>query len=421
MSEPTKDNSVKRAKLLTTLSSCCGVTGETAMTDSAIILLFASSLGASNTGALFSTSALPLFNGLAVIPMALIAPFLGVRRLALTACMISATGYIIAGCAPWLGGASTIIWGVTCAALVQSGFVAGWFPLLNSFLNAQDRIPFLGRMRFCHQLCATLFVLASGWFMGAAPSVGRIQAVVLTSAVIFCGRLAFILGVPNFQMDSSGGNGPVSSFQCLRRIAANSEIRRFAWFQCLFNLGSFAIIPVSIMHLKRLCLPDDRIVYVSGASFIGMMLGYWFVHNLVKRSSPRRITALFALGSLPATVLFFLLDGTPGPALCVLLSLSLMCVSFAVAAFSVVSSALMMQFSQNENAAMTMAFCNAFYYSSAGGSRLLVSWLAGTAWLASPHGLPTGFSWLFLGFAVFAALSACLASRMIPHSPRGET
>lgn len=63
---------------------------------------------------------------------------------------------------------------------------------------------------------------------------------------------------------------------------------------------------------------------------------------------------------------------------------------------------------------MTMAFCNAFYYGSAGGTRLLASWLAGSVWIAAPHGLPTGFSWLYLAFAVFAVLAACLAIKMIP-------
>ena len=87
---------VQRAEFLTTAASCCGVTGETVLTDSAIIMLYASSLGAGNTGVLFSTSVLPLFNGLAVIPMAGIAPKIGVKKLTLTASAISAIGYLIA-------------------------------------------------------------------------------------------------------------------------------------------------------------------------------------------------------------------------------------------------------------------------------------------------------------------------------------
>ena len=415
MSELIKENSrTKKAKLLTTLSSCCGVTGETVLTDSAIILLYASSLGAGNTGALFSTSVLPLFNGLAVIPMACIASRLGVRRLTLAACFISAIGYIIAGCAPWLGGAKVIMWGVSCAAMVQAGFVAGWFPLLNSFLAPDDRVSFLGRMRFFHQLCATLFVLVSGWFMGKNPDAAHIQAVVLTAAVIFCGRFAFILATPYFPLSDSQKTAADSSWRSLCTTAANPRIRRFALYQSLFNLASFAVIPVSLVHLKNLRLPDNIIVYISGVSFIGMMLGYWFVRNLVEKCSARRITAWLAMVCLPATLSFFLINKAPSPLLCVWLAASLMCVSFAVAAFSVVSSAIMMQFSQQENASMTMAFCNAFYYGSAGGTRLLASWLAGSVWMAAPHGLPTGFSWLYLAFAVFAVLAACLATKMIP-------
>ena len=56
---------------LATLSSCCGVTGETVLADSAVIMIFAAALGASDMLSLISTSMLPFFNGLLILPGAL--------------------------------------------------------------------------------------------------------------------------------------------------------------------------------------------------------------------------------------------------------------------------------------------------------------------------------------------------------------
>ena len=56
-----ENHAVRRAETLTIAASCCGVTGETVLTDSAIIMLYLAALGAGNAGSLISTSVLPLF------------------------------------------------------------------------------------------------------------------------------------------------------------------------------------------------------------------------------------------------------------------------------------------------------------------------------------------------------------------------
>ena len=369
--------SVRRAEFLTTAASCCGVTGETVLTDSAIILLYATSLGAGNSGALFSTSLLPLFNGLAVIPMAGIAEKIGIRKLTLTACAISAIGYFLAAFAPFLGGAETVFLGISCAALVQAGFIAGWFPLLNSFLLPERRVSFLGKMRFLHQLCATLFVLLSSRFLGKDPSTFQLQMTVLAATVIFCGRFFCILAVPEFPMQT--GNASGSWFGNLKKAAGNSRLRKFSLYQCLFNLGSFGMLPLSLIYLKHLCVPENIIVFISGLSFIGMMLGYWGI-KYADKFSFRKITCGLGILCLPTAIGFFCLRQTPGTAEYILIALSLMGTSFAVAAFSVISSAVMMNCVPPDNAPMNMAFANAFYYGSAGLSRLILSWITGMFW-----------------------------------------
>ncbi|MBE6405353.1 MAG: MFS transporter [Lentisphaerae bacterium] len=405
-----QSSDVRRAEILTTASSCCGVTGETVLTDSAIILLYASSMGAGNTGALFSTSVLPLFNGLAVIPMAGLAPRIGVRKLTLAACAISAIGYLIAGLAPFFGGADTILWGVSCAALVQAGFIAGWFPLLNSFIQPENRVSFLGRMRFFHQLSAAVFIFLAGLYLGSDPGAGKLQTVVLTAAIIFCGRFFCIIAVPHFPLEQRKTSG--SWRENLKQAAANPVLRKFSLFQCLFNFGSFGLIPLSLLYMKHLGVPDNITVFISGASFTGMMLGYWFIRHLTEKIAVWKLISALGVLCLPACSVFWLLRDLPGNTGYVLLTLSLVGASFAVAAFSVVSSAVMMSCAPPDNAPMTMAFTNSFYYGSAGLTRLFLAWIAGLAWFDRFHDtfFGNGFCLLFFFSGAIMVTSSLLSA-----------
>lgn len=406
-------SAVRRAEILTTAASCCGVTGETVLTDSAIILLFASSLGAGNTGALFSTSVLPLFNGLAVIPMAGIAPCIGVRKLVLAACAVSAVGYLTVALAPFFGGADAILWGVSGAALVQAGFIAGWFPLLNSFVRPETRISFLGRMRLCHQLCATFFVLLAGFFLGSTPDNWKLQAVVLTAAIIFCGRFFCIMAVPHFPLEQCKPGG--SWWANLKKAAAAPGLRKFSLYQCLFNLGSFGVIPLALLYMKHLGVPDNVTIFISGTSFVGMILGYWLIRHLTGKIAVWQVITVLCILCLPAAAGFWLLRTVPGTVVCILLGCSLIGTSFAVAAFSVVSSAVMMSCAPPDNGPMTMAFTNSFYYGSAGLSRLLLSWIAGMVWFEQYNSsfFGNGFSVLFFISGIVMIISSLLAPLLL--------
>ena len=96
-------NARRKAGTLATLSSCCGVTGETVLTDSAVIMIFAASLGAGDMLSLISTSMLPFFNGLLILPGAMLALKVGQRRLILLSCAAAFCAYLLAVCAPFAG------------------------------------------------------------------------------------------------------------------------------------------------------------------------------------------------------------------------------------------------------------------------------------------------------------------------------
>jgi MFS family permease len=200
---------VRSAERNAILSSCCGVLGEVALTDSAVILLFAGMLGAGARLSLMTTSLLPLLNGLCIVPMAALAARVGARHLTLVASAFAGVAYFAAAAAPWFGhpAATVLLVSIFCFSLFLSGFVAGWFPLLDTFLARERRVAFFARLRLCHQAVCVTFLFAVGLLIGRHPQVGHVQAVLFASAAIFLGRMAFVSRIPVFPEVESGGVG----------------------------------------------------------------------------------------------------------------------------------------------------------------------------------------------------------------------
>ena len=160
MENAIRTKAVPAAERSAILSSCCGFLGEVTLTDSAIIILFAGMLGAGDMLSLLTTSVLPFFNGLCVIPMAYLVMHFGRRRLILSACISASLAYFAAASAPFFGEwkVTVLIGSIAWFGFSLTGFIAGWFPMLDTFLTRERRTGFFSRMRFCHQLTATVFL-----------------------------------------------------------------------------------------------------------------------------------------------------------------------------------------------------------------------------------------------------------------------
>jgi hypothetical protein len=403
-------------------SSCCGFLGEAALTDSAVIILFAGALGAGDMLSMITTAVLPLFNGLLIIPMACFSARVGVRRLAAGACLPAALAYFTAVSAPFWGAFSVaaLIGSILLFSLSLTGFVAGWFPLLDSFLTPERRAGFLGRMRFCHQLAAVIFLLSAGVLIGRDPPLWKLQAVLLAGAVIFLGRPLFIAKIPGFPMPESGGRGFAAG---LAAAAGNRALAGFSVYQMMLNLAVFGTVPLCALYLKNgLKAPDNVIVFISAAALTGMLAGYLCASKLISFCGMRNSFLLLHALCLPANIcLFFIADGSA--AVFVIITLLLMLTGFSIAASSVLCSAEMMALSAPDNKVMSMALCGAFYYGSAGLSRVVTSLVLGTGLLAAEWSLGglrvCRYQTVFLIYAA-AAVFAGLFLILIPafHSEK---
>ncbi len=371
----------RKAEAYATMSSCCGMIGEVTLTDSAIIILFAGMLGAGDMLAMITTSLLPLLTGVCIIPMAALAARIGIRRQILIAIGISTAAYFAAAASPFFGNwnVSVLIAAILCFAFSLTGYIAGWYPMLDTFLTSEHRTVFFSRMRFCHQLCATGFLLIVGLIIGKAPSLTALQTVLLVSGVIFTGRGWCIARIPDLPPPHREKRGLREG---LARAVANKPLMGFSTYISVLNLACFGTIPLMILTLKnRFEAPDNIIVLVSAATLCGMLAGYLCANRIFHRLGLKYFLIVFHLMFLLINLALFCFDhGNPLNYL--LIAALLFAYNFGIAAISIASSAEMMALAQPGNKVMAMAVNGAYASGGAGLSRLLSSLLLGCGLIA---------------------------------------
>lgn len=365
----------KHAQNLAIASSCCGVTGETVLTDSAVVILFASALGAGDMLSLLTTSVLPLFNGLFIIPAAFIAARTGSKKLISIACIIATIAYIIAPFATFTPfPVAVFIGAILCFALALPGFISGWFPLLDTFLLPEERTGYLGKMRLCHQLSAVTFLLITGLLIGKEPSLLTMQCVLWCGAIIFAGRLLFISLIPDLE---SQNKKKAPERGGLLRAIKNRELTIFSIYQFVLNFLICGTIPVATLYMKNdLRMGENRIVIIGGIALAGMSTGYLAAKWLRQKFSLRTLCLAVHLTAIIVPLLLFL---SKGP---VLLSVILIAAAFLMALSSILCNVWMMDLAAPGNKIMAMAWSGMFFYCGWGCSRLFPSLFLGKLY---PH------------------------------------
>lgn len=353
-------------------SSCCGFTGEAVLTESAVIMLFAGMLGAGEALKLLTTAVFPFLSGLLMLPMAYLAMRKSCRKMTVWATLVAATAYILTVFAPYCGEykVAVLLFLLVTFAVSLSGFVAGWFPLLDTFLLPERRTGFIGRMRFMHQLSAVAFLTVSGFILGKTPSLTALQIVIAIAGIIFIGRAAFIASIPPFPEEKS------STFSWRGGIVTawrNKKLRNGAFYLALLNLAVYGITPLWIINLQKHGQSDDVLVYISAAALSGMMLGYLSVGKLAIRDH-RKMLGILQKSLLVISIILLFLP-VSGIAAAVAVGITLMAYNFTVALTSVSATALMMDSATAGNKTMAMALFGALGNGGMGSSRVAAALL----------------------------------------------
>ena len=409
--------------------TCVTEMGHVPFNDAAILILYASLLGAGDGIGMVTTGMHVLVLGLLSIPAAWLALRDATRQG--TIIKASAVTLILCAlivCAPLFGAYAKI---VLLGALVLSAFMytvylAAWFPLLDTFLPPERRGAFLGKMDFSWQLAAAAFLLVTGALIGKNPPLRYLQYAMLAGMVVFALRMYFCATIPRF--DTPSGIRTAIPFRAGFRMALrNKALTGNAVYFFILNIAAYGTIPLATIYLKKaLGAPDNIVVFVSSIVQGGMLTGSLCAGRIIRRFGIRATLlgghAVYALANL---TLFLTGKNTlPGLWLYGAVALTLFAYSFACACVKISSQSEMMHLADPGNKITAMAFNSTFYYTGCGMARILTSLLLGSGVFAASWSIGSTvfchYQTLFLFYTVGIVFAASLLIVVPAVFPRGD-
>jgi hypothetical protein len=407
--QPTDPARQRREIRYAILSACWGTLPQTMVKDSSVIVIFAALIGASETVSVLCTSLQDLANCLLVLPFAWLSTRLGCVRQIVWSVVVSVLALLAVAAAPWCGpaGKAVMVAALIVFAVTLSAYVAAWFPLVDAVVPVGERGLFFGRMRFAWQICATVFILASGWYVGRKATLPQLQIIIAVAALISLGRAWYIARIRSAPAADPRG---LDLRTGIREVLRNRPLTGFAIYLFFLYAAANATIPVVFVFARyKLELPDNVIVILSAVSMFGLIAGFplggLFVHRYGVKGVFLGAHLGFALLNLS---LLAVRSNSAGSV--VLLGAVIAAYGFLSACASIAVSSELLVLSPAGNKAVSIAFGSSLYSAGLGGSRALASVLLGSGILAPEWFLAgtafTNYHSLFLFFAggIFTAM-----------------
>lgn len=392
--------------------------------SNALVVLYLTMLGGSDSFTMFSSSLTSLSNILLLIPCASLAAGWGIRRTYTTSSAIGFCAFLLIAAAPYLGPAAkyAVIAGCFIYALTLTIYASTWYPLLDNILTPADRNGFFSRMRFCYMLfnAGLLFVL--GKFLGADPPLWLLQGVFLLAGSALWGRKFCMDRLPlDPAMQRESPNLPKTLGICLR----NRPLVGFSLYLCAVYLAFSAALPLSLIRMKTaLGIPDGAIVLLTSVNLVGKLAGFWALGRWGNRVSLRwQMIGTHGLALLTVGLLFTLGPGTPY--LTPLFALGFFLLGMVTAFLMCTSAVGMLALAAPGNKIMAIAFCSTSLSAGAAAGTLGCTFLLGSGLLTSiSNGISSGidkFQLLFalecLALVLFAALLPLVPARKKEDAP----
>lgn len=411
----------RKAERDTILSACTGALGDVTLTDSAIIILFAAMMGAGDMFSMLTTAIMPFMNGILLIPVGFLATKIGIHRMLVWACTISAMGYFLIVATPFFGswGVAVMIITLTIFSVLHTGYVACWFPLLDTILTPERRGMYLSKMRFLWQLSSVVFLFTVGKLLPKEPALWQLQLALLAAAIIFSGRAYFLSRVPVFIQEKKEKFG---FHDGLTTALGNKALTGYSAYLFVLNLAAFGTIPLSVLYLKNhLKAPDNIIVIISAVTFGGMLLGSLLAGKIIKKIGIKAVILLIH-GTFWFTNLSLFFIGSGNNITYAIITLLMLLYCFTYATANIATTSEMMALATPGNKTMAMALCGSFSSAGGGLSRGISSLVLGAGILA-PEWSFAGIKFchyqtMFLVYAaaiMFAALLLIIVPAVIPN------
>jgi MFS family permease len=369
-----------RAKRDSIKSACWGSLSSVMIQDSAIVILFATILGAGDMLSMVTTSTQGIASCLLLIPAAYLSSKLGYKKAIMRFTAVGAAMIMLLAASPWFGGWAkpVLLISIIMFSMCMTAYGAAWFPLLDGFLLKEDRSGYFGVMRFSWQTFAALFCFACGLLIGENPKIWMLQIIIAVSALGLIGRIYYTRKIP----DGHQVKEKIEFMDGISEAISNKPLTGFSVYICCLYLAAYATPPLTFIYIKKyLLVPDNILIIISSLALIGTILGFLTAGKIIDKIGIKRmllfIHFFFALVNL---CLFFI--GTNTTFNLILITSLLVTYGFFYGCSSIAISTEMMELASPNNKAISMAFCGSCYAAGTGGSRLLASLILGSGLLA---------------------------------------
>ena len=359
--------------------------------SNAMIVLYLTLLGGSDSISMFSSGLPSISHILLLIPCASFAARFGLRKTYTFSSAVGFFAFLLIAAAPWLGNFSrhAVLAGCFIYALTLTIYLSTWVPLLDNMLCSNERGAFFSRMRVTYMLFNAVLLFALGKLLNQSPSLMVLQIVFIVAGLGLWGRKFCMDALPiDPEMRRESPNLKESLSTCLH----NQPLVGFAVYFCFLYLAFSTAMPLALVYMKtNLKLPDGTIVIISSLNLAGKLAGYTIYGLASKRFSMRTMiigTHLLAFGSV--AVLLFLLPGVP--ALSVLFGAVFFLLGIVAALLVNITSVEMLALAKPGNKIMALAFCSTSSAIGQAAGTTLISLLLGCGALAE--------SWRFYGIAL---------------------
>ncbi|MEI8248026.1 MAG: MFS transporter [Lentisphaerota bacterium] len=411
-----------KAKTDAIKSACFGSLSSVMIQDSAIIILFATILGAGDMLSMITTSTQGIASCLLLIPAAYLSGRLGYKKTIMQFTAIGAVMIMLLAASPWFTGYAkpVLLLSIIMFSICMTVYAAAWFPLLDGFLIKSDRSDFFGVMRFSWQTFSVIFCFVCGLLLGKNPETWMLQVIIAISALGLLGRMYYVGRIPDGHQEKES----ISFTEGISEAIANKSLAGFSVYICCLYLAAYSTPPLTFIYIKKyLLVADNIIIIISSLALVGTLLGFLTAGKIIDKIGIKRmllfIHFFFALVNL---TLFFI--GTYSIFNLIMITFLLATYGFAAACSSIAISTEMMELASPNNKAMSMAFCGSCFSAGTGGSRLLASLILGSGMLAPEWFIGTmkisHYQTLFLVYGC-AILFVCLLLVLVPAIfPKGN-
>ncbi|MBQ6598556.1 MAG: hypothetical protein IJH79_13465 [Lentisphaeria bacterium] len=384
--------------------------------SNALIVLYLTMLGGSDSFSMFSSSLTSLSNILLLIPCAALAAGWGLRRTYTVSSTVGFLAFGLIAAAPYFGEQAkyAVITGCFIYALTLTFYASTWYPLLDNFLKPEERGPFFSRMRFIYILFNAGLLFLLGKFLGSDPPLWLLQGVFLLAGTGLWGRKFCMDRLPlDPAMQRESPNLKKTLGICLH----NQSLVGFSVYLCFMYLAFSGALPLALIYMKTcLKLADGTIVILTSIHLIGKLAGFWLAGKISKNVSMRiQVIGTHVLAGLTVLLLLIPVPGLKGSVY--LFGLSFFLIGLTAALLLCISSVEMLALATPGNKIMAIAFCSTSISVGTAAGTLLTSLLLGSGALAPEwylNGIKLTKFQLLFGLYAAAVLFFALLLPLVP-------